>query len=509
MSNSNKRMKQQDPRENTERAWEIAVNPREFSKSDRKLLMTRGMNHYIVNGVIDQSHLLEDVQRFGLNALDRKLKKEVVANPPGFIEEPGKMALLMALASKVVRQHPAIWKDRRDARVHKHVREYYLNLLYAAAKHSEQNQVIRVTIGELVYSRDQEDLYGPPVGNVIEGVTRIEGLDGVFFKIPLTHANRKCEARAGDDVTGDMQCVVKGKYVYVPMNDVHEKYEEYFSKHGGVAYLLEQVVERSMSFERFREYQKSLTELSDKITRLDKTGYDNVLFEASRYPPKLQLVLEAIDKHGEGMVAFNEQVTAEEIYNVVREYGNESKAHWVKKHVEDIQSTRAMGNILSNFASDDECHNVLSVSRSGKADLYEIQSFVGDYETIDIESIEDLLEFPCMESLHESLLEKKPVRWELYSFVRYVLEIDSVEFTVEDIKEWFSQYEWYREDVTEYQVSYEQSQVMGDGERPLPISCNNDNRNWAEHCIGKENCEYSLYGSVSLKPDVYERSKMK
>ncbi|MFB6187650.1 MAG: primase-associated protein [Halobacteriaceae archaeon] len=107
-------------------------------------------------------------------------------------------------------------------------------------------------------------------------------------------------------------------------------------------------------------------------------------------------------------------------------------------------------------------------------------------------------------NLDESLQDKKPVRWELYSFVRYILELNT-EITIDEIKEWFSRYPWYREDVTEYQARYEKTQTKKDGERPLPISCNNDNKNWEQHCIGKENCEYSLYRSVELKPDVYER----
>ena len=83
--------------------------------------------------------------------------------------------------------------------------------------------------------------------------------------------------------------------------------------------------------------------------------------------------------------------------------------------------------------------------------------------------------------------------------------MDAINLDTDDIKNWFEQYPWYREEVTEYQVNYEKKQTMGSEGRPMPISCNNDNRNWSGYCIGKENCDYSLYASVDLKQDVYDR----
>jgi hypothetical protein len=359
--------------------------------------------------------------------------------------------------------------------------------------------------GEVVYGTDQEDEYGPPPKSPIHSVTTLDSMKGSFFKIPLVHANRNCEARTGDDETGDLQCIISEEYVYVPVNDVHEKYERYFKK-GGVARSIEQVVQRSISDEKLSSYQESLTAVNEKIKRLAEKGHEDVVFEERRYPADLEVMLRAVKEVDEEIASLNNRLQANDVFNAVRTFATETDTEWITKRAEKLDSANAVGHKLSDYARNEDLNHVERIQNDSGADYYQLEYMVSNAKQIDVTGIEDLLEFPCMESLHQSLLEKKPVRWELYSFVRYVLELDEINVTVDDIQDWFSQYDWHREDVTKYQVEYEQTQRMASGERPLPISCNNDNKNWADHCIGKENCEYSLYRSVDLKPDVYSRA---
>lgn len=495
-----------DPTKNTARAWQIALNPGNYSKSERSLLIKRGIIQYTSGETLNQEQLLTDVSEFTTEALKRKTKAEVVSNPPAHIAYPGKTALLMALGSVLVRRHPVITNDPRKPTVHKHVREYYLNSIYAAAKHSDYSTDIRVTIGEVVYSRDAEDEYGPPVGRPVEGITQLENLPGAYYKIPLTHANRKCASRENNDEQAPLNCVIKGPYVFIPANNVHDKYTEYFNGYNGVAALLEQVIEKTVSEERLEAYQNSLSGVNKRIEELSSGGHDDMLFKERRYPAKLEVILRSVESVDEDIAKLGEQLTASEIHNAVRDYATWTETDWVQNIAEQMNSAGTVANLLSNYANNDDLAHVTVIKRDGKPDLYELEYMVGNFKQIEVTEIKDLLEFPCMENLHKSLLQKKPVRWELYSFVRYLFEVDNVEFTIEDIQEWFSQYDWHRPDVTEYQVGYEKRQRMPDGERPLPISCNNDNRNWGEHCIGKENCSYSLYRSIDLKSDVYNRA---
>lgn len=507
MSNAKNRMANTDPRENKKRAWKIALNPRDYSKSERKLLIHRGFQAYMENGQVNQREILSDVSQLVANVLDRQSRDEIVSNPPEYVDAPGQMVLLMSLGSLLVRQHDLFENDPRKPRIHKDIREHYLHLVYAAAEHAEHSDTIWVTLGELVYGRDQEDDYGPPAGRTIEGITTLDGAEGSYYKVPLTHANRKCEARVGNDRNGKLKALIKGPYVYIPVDDVHEKYEEdYFTGHNGVAHLLEQTVKLSFDEDLLEEYQERLTGINDRLEELNKNGHDDRLFKQRRYPAKLEAILMAVEAVDEDIAKLGEPLTADDIYNALQEYATKTDVKWVRNIADNLHSPSSVAGTLSSFANEEDLSHVTIQNRSGKPDLYELEYKVGNFKQIDVTEIEDLLELPCMENLHESLLQSKPVRWELYSFVRYLFEINEVEFTVEDIKEWFSQYDWYDADITEYQVNYEREQQMADGNRPLPISCSNDNRAWAEHCIGKENCEYSLYQSVELKPDVYTRT---
>jgi hypothetical protein len=500
---SNNRKQENSPVHNKSRAWKIAINPETYSKSDRKLLIRRGQGQYeTIND------LFEDVSQFIADALDRynvsrdEAEDFILDDPHDAINDPGRMALLMALGSTLVQHHDIIQNDPRKPVIQKHIQYYYLDLVFTAATYEEHQTEIRTALGEVVYSRDDEDDYGPPAGRVIEGLTSFPGADCVY-KVPLTHANRMCEARVGNDRDGQLRVLIKGPYLHIPYDDVHLKYKEEFTGRNSVSWKLEQVISLSMSDDKKDEYLDSLTGITDRIEGLLNTGNDHMIFKERRYPAKIEAILKSVEGVDKDIAQLGTPLTAEQISNAVRDYVTWTDTEWIKNISDGINSPRKVANTLSQNKG---LNHISIVPRSGQPDLYELEYKMGNFKQIDVTGIESLLEFPCMQNLHESLLDQKPVRWELYSFVRYLFEIDALDIGVEEIKEWFNQYNWYDEDVTEYQVSYEEEQRMASGDRPLPISCNNDNRSWAEHCIGKENCEYSLYRSVDLKPDVYDRT---
>lgn len=491
-----------DPRENIERAWQVAVNPEEYSKSTRKHLMERGTQHYS-----SKNEILADASQLIADVLDRTSKKEIMGDPPDHLEQPGRLALIMAVASLTVREHEEIRKDPRNPLIHKKIRQHYLHQLLAAREQSDHSDTIRLELGRIVYGRDQEDDYGPPAGAAIEGIDRFKDVKGTYYKIPLTHANRKCEARMGQSKDGEIRAYIEGPYVYVPEDDVIPKYEnDYFTGRYGVAATLENALKNTVGDDAIEAWQESLTGINQRITDLIENGNDDLLLKERRYPAKLEATLSAVEAVDEDIAKLGQTLTAKDIFNAVRDYSTWTEIEWHTHVLDDFNSPSSIATTLSQYAHDPDHENIEIINRDGQPDLYELEYKVGNFKQIEVTEIGDLLELPCMQNLHDSLQQSKPVRWELYSFVRYLFEVNNVEFTVDDIKEWFSQYDWYRADVTEYQVKYEREQVMGDGNRPLPISCSNDNRAWAEHCIGKENCEYSLYQSVELKPDVYDRT---
>ena len=493
-----------DPSQNKARAWKVAINPGAYSKSQRKLLIQkRGEGHYD-----SFNDLFNDVSQFIADALDRRVVSRedpedfILDDPHESITDPGRMALLMSLGSTLIQHHDIIKSDPRDPVIQNHIRYYYLDLVFTAATYAEHQEEIRTALGEVVYSRQAEDDYGPPAGHVIEGLTSFPNEDCVY-KIPLAHANRMCEARRGYQQDGALRSYIKGPYIYVPYDDVHLKYKEQFTGRNSVASTLEQVVKLSINDDQKEEYLESLTGITGRIEDLLNTGNDHIIFKERRYPAKVEAILKAVEAADSDVAQLGKPLTATQISEAVRDYATWTDYEWIKNMSDSINTPRAVATVLSKNKGLD---HITVHQRDGQPDLYELEYKMGDFKQIDVTGIEALLEFPCMANLHESLMEKKPVRWELYSFVRYLFEIDEMEFDVEDIKDWFSQYPWYDPDITEYQVGYEKEQTMADGDRPLPISCNNDNRSWAEHCIGKENCEYSLYRSVDLRPDIYDRT---
>jgi hypothetical protein len=501
--NNNRRAKT-DPAQNKARAWKIAINPGAYSKSQRKLLIQkRGEGQYD-----SFQDLFNDLSQFIADALDRRVvsreKPEdfLLEDPHDSIADPGRMALLMSLGSTLIQSHDIIKNDPRDPVIQNHIRYYYLDLLFTAASRDEHQEEIRTALGEVVYSRDAEDDYGPPAGNVIEGLTSFPNHDCVY-KLPLAHANRMCEARTGYKKDGALRSLIKGPYIFIPYDDVHLKYKEKFVGRNRVASTLEQVISLSINNGQKEKFLDSLTGITGRIENLLNTGNDNVIFKDRRYPAKIKAILRAVEGADADVAQLGKPLTATQISEAVRDYTTWTDYKWIKNMSDSINTPRAVAMVLSKNKG---LNHITVYPRDGQPDLYELEYKIGDFKQIDVSGIESLLEFPCMASLHDSLMEKKPVRWELYSFVRYLYEIDEVDFGVEDIKDWFRQYPWYDPDITEYQVGHEEEQTMADDDRPLPISCNNDNRSWAEHCIGKENCEYSLYRSVDLRPDIYDRT---
>lgn len=489
-----------DPRENTARAWEIFVNPKEFVKGRRKQLISRGVQQYETDTGVDEMGLLEDVAEYIAEALDQPDQDEVIQNYTQ--TDPGQLCLLSALSAVLFKRQPQLENDPRRTKAHRLVRRHTSRMVFAAAHSDPYASTIRISIGEAVYRRRQEDDRGPPPGRTVEGVVEpFDQTQKLYYQIPLVHANRRCEAR---DSNGEMQALIDGKYVLVPVDDVEDKYKEQFVKKGGLAKAHENRINGEMSDHALDDYTNRLTGLQRRISDLIESNNDRHLFEKRSRPPKLEVMVKAVRSAPNDEIKLGEPLTAGEVVAAVAEYGKKTTVAWEENVVSEIDDRNAVSNLLTMYDNDSDISGVSFVGEKDGDPAYKLEYAKGGSKLINVETIEDVLELPCMANLHDKLLEQKGVRWELYTFVRYLLEIDEGEIDKAAIKEWFKQYPWHRKEVTDYQVDYESRQTIGD-DRPLPVGCNNDNRHWSEHCIGKEHCDYSLYRSIQLSDDVYER----
>lgn len=158
---------------------------------------------------------------------------------------------------------------------------------------------------------------------------------------------------------------------------------------------------------------------------------------------------------------------------------------------------------ISLALSEHEDHHLVEVDRSDRLNKFKLHDpFIG-YVEIEVSDIEDILELPCFQNIDDYLKDRKPTRWVLYSIARVLMSLNN-NFTIDDMVGFYSRYPWFDEDTTRYQLNYEQAQTI-DGETPMPISCNNDNTNFGTFCIGKENCDYSIYQSLPMRDEIYDR----
>ena len=138
--------------------------------------------------------------------------------------------------------------------------------------------------------------------------------------------------------------------------------------------------------------------------------------------------------------------------------------------------------------------------------MYRLRFNESDATTIQVSEIEDILELPCMQNIHNFLLEEKPVRFVVYTYVRVILSIEN-DFTVEEIVDWFRKYPWFDEEITRYQARYEKNQTNENDDPYLPGNCYSDNEKFTQFCIGIGNCEYEIHESLPLKEEVLEVRK--
>ena len=112
-----------------------------------------------------------------------------------------------------------------------------------------------------------------------------------------------------------------------------------------------------------------------------------------------------------------------------------------------------------------------------------------------------------MQHIHNYLLEEKPVRFVLYTYVRVILSVEN-DFTVEEIVDWFRQYPWFDEETTRYQTRYEKNRTNENNDPYQPVNCYSDNEEFTQFCIGIGNCEYEIHKSLPLKDEVIQAKKV-
>ena len=487
------------PVEDERTAYRVATLPLEYGTTRINQLFTHGYNRYIVDGEDQPEDLLNDIERFGTAAFKEQVRND--AADDSFVDEPGTLAVLATLSAICVKAHPKFeHAPPRKVQVLYDIRELYVNNLASLLRQFGDGS-LQQDIAEVLYAKDSgED--GPHPGRVCTGITEMpEFGEGLYLEIPMAAASRKCLVHADTetDGTGELLTRVKNNRLYVPVGDFDTKYREYASR---AFKTLLRVQEKNLSEDQLTWLTTNEEAITERIDRFIETGHhERIWRDWDPGERTIRVLRDSIRDAPDETATLGEFHSAKALYEAVDEYDPE--ADWKRDVCNRISSPRSLGNLLASQHD----HRSLTIRKRRNTNHYRIQESARGVQPLTVESIEDLFELPCMANMAERLQEKKPVRKDLYNFARMVMWLpqyqdSDLETIVADLKDVFSRWPWYDEQVTDYQIRYEFSNTIG-GDTPLPMNCDNDDLQ--RYCIGQDQCPYSIWGSLPFPDEMYDQ----
>lgn len=495
-------MTRDTPVNNESTAYRVAALPLKYSETDIHNLFTRGYNRYVVDGEDQPDELLNDIERFGTAAFKKDIRTGAAEEP--FVDEPGTLAVMATLSAICVKSHSK-FEDTTPRKIQPlyDIRELYINNLGSLVR-ERGDRNLQQDIAEVLYRKNPGD-EGQHPGRVCTGIKEMpEFGGGLYFEIPMVAASKKCLVHSDTDTSGekkngDLLTHIKDNRLYIPAGDLDDKYREYAKR--AFKRLLD-VQEHALSEEQYNWLIKHESAITEQIDRFGDSGhYERIWRNLSPGDRLIRLLQDAIQEVPNATAAFQEFQSAEALYEALEEYDPDSG--WKRDLFNRISSPRSLGNRLSSHQD----HRAVTVNQ-GVSNRYRIEKISNGAKSIRVESIDDLLELPCLSNMEERLHEKKPVRKDLYNFVRMVMWLpqyqnSDLDTITEDIKEFFSRWPWFDEQITEYQIRYEFEQDI-EGNPPLPMNCDNDDMQ--RYCIGQDQCPYSIWGSLPFPDQMYEQA---
>ncbi|MDS0300955.1 primase-associated protein [Halogeometricum sp. S1BR25-6] len=484
-------------------AYQVAALPLEYGSTRINQLFTRGYNRYIVDGEDQPDDLLNDLERFGTAAFKEDVRTNAADEP--FVDEPGTLAVLATLTAICVKAHPKFeHAPPRKIQILYNIRELYVNNL-ASLLREFGDATLQQDIAEVLYAKDTSG-ESPHPGRVCTGITEMpEFGGGLYLEIPMVAASRNClvydadRRDAGTEDDREILTRVKDNRLYVPAGDFDEKYHAYAER---AFKKLLRVQEDGLSEDQQVWLTTNESAITDRINRFMEAGHHERIWRNwDQGERTIRVLRRAINESADDVVQQDEFHTAKELYSAVTAYDTEN--NWEASITDWISSPSSLAKTLANHQS----HSAVTIKRDGRVNQYRIGHPGSGSTQIDVDAIEDLFELPCMANMEERLHEKKPVRKDLYNFARMVMWLpqyqnSNLDEIVADLKDVFSRWPWYDEQVTDYQIRYEFTNTI-DGNTPLPMNCDNDDMQ--RYCIGKDQCPYSIWGSLPFPDEMYNQ----
>lgn len=491
-------MSRDTPADDEYTAYRVAALPRDEGEFQLTQLFERGYQRWMVDGEQQTEKMLADIERFTTDAFAPSTREEAAERP--YVDGPGTLAVLTTLGAVCIMGHPKLEDTPpRHLALLGDLRELYVNNIASLVREYE-DWSLHQEIAETLYAKDPgEDGVHP--GRVCTDITtRPEFGEGYYLEIPLVAASRQCLARADGDEEqqGEIQAHVADNNLYVPVSDFMAKYREYAEDAFG---RLLAVQEEALTAEQRSWLTANESAITDRIDRFFQAGQTHRVWENwSRQKRDIRTIINAVKAADADTAQIDEPQSARALYKALEAYDPDRT--WEQRACDSFSTPRSLGNTLTAMQN----HASVSVKHKWE-NRYTLTEYSDGARPLHVDDLRDLFELPCMAAMDERLQEKKPVRKDLFNLVRMAWwlpqyrDANTEEF-ISDVKDLFSRWHWYDEEVTEYQIRYELDNDIG-GETPLPMNCANDDMQ--RYCIGRDQCPYSIYGSLPFPDEMYEQ----
>ena len=490
-------------------AWKVLLAPDHHDGFYRSALIKRGMESYRgENGTLQEDAIINDAEEFALAAATTSDYSTVRDDPWFHCQRPGRLALVYAAAANGMKYSPAIDTPSFNVSFHYNAAEALLeNILGLLPKHPRA-MALQQYAAETMFGRTTEDDRGPPPGRTVTDLVEFD--DGNwYFEIPLTHASRHMLGRDGQN--GPITSIITNNCIYVPYTLAADYIRKRFLKDGPASKELHETY-RDMNLDpAFKRFLQNITRINDHIEQIKETNRTPMLHKDKRYPERLRCVLKAVKHAPDKHASLDRRVTASGVLDAL---------NWAKQQVPVDDSTSEASKYADGITSHDQDMIAKFDTPKGVTAFLKQQSDHDDIDfisqdhpqpnlyilsytdngarQIDIQTPHDVFELPFVSNLEDYFMENPPEREPLLFLVRILCSLEN-RFTHEEIAEVFARFPWYDPSTTWYQVGYELTRTA------VPIGCENDHTRWGQFCIGQENCDYSIYGSLPIREEVYDR----
>jgi hypothetical protein len=508
-----------DPR--GEEAFRRLALPTEYSPLKLQQLFQTGLNTWVKDsGEQDGEALIQQVEEFAINAFhayDGVLDTEDTIS----LQTPGQLALLATYSAIIVKHQENFTEsvqDRngRDVQVLHDIRTHFTARLTDLLKKQENSEQHYQNVAEVVLEKNMGKVKHQHVGRVVTDITIPENCHRPHFEIPMVAASPKCiHYKEDENGSKTPDVVFQDNKLYLPFEYFDDHWKEYLNK--GFKRLLQVQEQEVLTRGNVQWLLDEETRISDRIEQYQQSDGNRLWKTSGTTWDKLNFFRSALEEHDEFEPEPERYYTVSEIHEAIQK--SNPKYRQPQRFKKQYDSKQKIATYLSSLD-----HQLLTVQETAnhKPDKYWIKKYSGP-PGVAVHDLENIFKLPCMGALDEHLQEAGPgtnedgpVRKDLWNFARMVMWLPGyyteregqkdkihIDKVVEDLKELFSRYDWYDEEITEEQVRYEYRKGEREGKRFLPMSCNNDDmRKW---CIGRNECQYSIYRSLPFVEPMYDQ----